>query len=57
MEKKLRFVGTTNITILEQLYTLTATSNKRKLIYNDEDKLIGTRPFFLIDGKLNTDLI
>jgi hypothetical protein len=41
-----------NISILEQIYTLKATGNKRDLVYNDEDKLIGSTPLHLVDGKL-----
>jgi hypothetical protein len=41
-----------NISILEQIYTLKATGNKRDLVYNDEDKLIGSTPLHLVDGEL-----
>jgi len=36
-----------NINILEQLYTLKVTGNKRKLIYDNNNLLIGTDPFIL----------
>ena len=39
-------ISEANINILEQIYTLQVTENKRKLIYKNE-KLIGTNPFFL----------
>jgi len=40
-----------NITLLEQLYTLKITTNKRNLVYNENNKLIGTYPFSLKNGK------
>ena len=43
-------ISEANINILDQIYTLKVTGNKRNLIYNDEDKLIGTNPFLLIKG-------
>jgi hypothetical protein len=39
-----------NINILEQIYTLKATHNKRKLVYNGDNKLIGSTPFHLVNG-------
>ena len=41
------------IDILGQIYTLKATGNKRKLVYNEDDLLIGTEPFHLSNGELN----
>jgi len=41
------------ISVLEQIYTLKATGNKMNLIYNEDDLLIGTEPFFLYNGELN----
>ena len=44
------------INILEQIYTLKATGNKRELVAcdsNDTDKLVGTTPFFVSNGELN----
>ena len=35
-----------NISVINQLYTLKITDNKRKLIYNNDNKLIGTTPDF-----------
>src|SRR4029077_11732504 len=39
-------IANANISVLEQLYTLKVTGNKRKLIY-DNNLLIGTDPFIL----------
>ena len=39
-----------SITICNQIYTLVATENKRKLIYDKNNKLIDTEPFILVDG-------
>ena len=43
-----------NITMLEQLYTLTVTDNKRQLIYdlNKNDMLINTKPYHIHFNKL-----
>lgn len=31
--------------MLDQLYTLTVTNNKRQLVYNKQNKLIDTKPY------------
>ena len=36
-----------NISVIEQLYTLKTTKNKRQLIYNENNKLIGTVPYII----------
>jgi hypothetical protein len=36
-----------HISVLEQIYTLKVTDNNRQLIYNSNNKLIGTKPFVL----------
>jgi hypothetical protein len=41
-----------NISIKNELYTLVATENKRQLIYDTNNRIIGTKPF-VIDGKKN----
>jgi hypothetical protein len=41
------------ITLLNQIYTIKTTENKRKLIYNTNNKLIGTKAYKLKDGILN----
>jgi hypothetical protein len=38
------------ISVLQQLYTLKVTDNKRQLIYKN-DKLIGTKPFIIDSSK------
>lgn len=45
-EKWYKNIEHSNITIKEQIYTLTATENKRELIYNN-NKLVATKPFIL----------
>ena len=45
-------INTANINILEQIYTLKVTGNKRELIY-ENNMLINTVPFKLIDGILS----
>ena len=39
-----------NIKIVDQIYTLQVTGNKRKLIYDINDRLINTSSFILKDG-------
>jgi hypothetical protein len=46
-------LGNGNISILNQLYTLQVTSNKRKLIYNENDKLIGTTPYIINEESIS----
>jgi hypothetical protein len=40
-----------NLTIRKQLYTLQITDNKRKLIYDENNKLIGTKPYIINENK------
>lgn len=42
-----------SIFLLEQTYTLQQTDNKRELVYNDNNKLVNTRPYTIIDNKIN----
>jgi DNA polymerase type B, organellar and viral len=44
--KWFRFISKGSITIKNQIYTLVATANKRKIIYKDK-KLIGTKAFMI----------
>jgi len=48
-----------HIEILEQLYTLKVTENKRKLIFDENNKLIDTLPFIINEDKeiVNKDVI
>jgi hypothetical protein len=39
------------IKLLEQVYTLKVTDNKRELIYNKKGKLIGTKPYVINKSK------
>lgn len=39
------------INVLNQIYTLKITDNKRKLIFNDDNKLIGTMPYTISSNK------
>jgi hypothetical protein len=41
-----------NISIFLQIYTLKTTGNKRELIYNEDDKLVGSTSLYLLDGEL-----
>jgi hypothetical protein len=40
-----------HIQLLEQLYTIQVTENKRKLIYDVNNKLIGTTPYIINSNK------
>jgi DNA polymerase type B, organellar and viral len=40
-----------NISVIKQLYTLKVTNNKRKLVYDENDKLIGTVPYIINENK------
>jgi hypothetical protein len=39
------------ISILDQLYTLKVTDNKRKLIYSKNNELIGSKPYIIDPDK------
>ena len=52
--KWLKSLDTATINILETLYSLRVTDNKRELVYNENNKLIGTQPFILDKGILNS---
>jgi hypothetical protein len=49
-EKWYKSIGTGNISVLEQIYTLKVTGNKRKLLYV-LDKLVDTSPFIITQNK------
>ena len=51
-EKWYRNISEGNIRIMNEIYTLIATENKRKLIY-DGDILIGTEPFVIEEDESN----
>jgi DNA polymerase elongation subunit (family B) len=40
-----------HIEVLDQLYTLKVTENKRKLIFDSNNKLIGTKPYIINENK------
>jgi hypothetical protein len=46
-EKWYKSLEDSSITIKNQVYTLKVTSNKRELIYNNDNKLVNTRPYKL----------
>lgn len=50
--KWIRNLSEAKITILNQIYTLKVTENKRRLIYDKNNKLIGTEAYKLKDGIL-----
>jgi hypothetical protein len=54
--KLFRHLDQGSISIIEQVYTLKATGNKRKLIYNDSGILVGTYPLHLKNGYLNRNI-
>ena len=39
------------IDILNEIYTLKVTDNKRKLVYNNNNKFIGTKPYIINENK------
>jgi hypothetical protein len=49
-DKFFKNISEGNIQILNQAYTLKATDNKRQLVYNENNKLVGSRPYFLFNG-------
>jgi hypothetical protein len=51
-EKMIRQLDKGYISVLKQIYTLSATDNKRELIRDSCGKLIDTRPYHVIDGKI-----
>jgi len=50
-DKWIRNLSEGHISILNQLYTLRVTDNKRELIYNSQNKLITTKPYINDDSK------
>jgi hypothetical protein len=44
--KWIKNLGLGNISVIDQLYSLKATQNKRQLIYKN-NKLVATRPFII----------
>jgi hypothetical protein len=41
-----------HIEVLDQLYTLKVTDNKRRLIYDINRRLIGTSPYFINNNEI-----
>jgi hypothetical protein len=50
--KWFRHLDKGNIEVINQVYTLKANGNKRKLVYNEDGILIGTYPYHINDGVL-----
>ena len=46
-----KFLNKSHIELLEQVYTLQVTDNKRQLIYNENNKLIGTKSYKISSSK------
>jgi hypothetical protein len=46
-EKWHRNLAKGNISIKEELYTLSITENKRELVYNSENRLVATKPLVI----------
>jgi hypothetical protein len=40
-----------HVSVIDEIYTLKVTNNKRKLIYSDKGKLIGTTPYIINENK------
>jgi DNA polymerase type B, organellar and viral len=49
--KWIRKLSEAHIELLEQVYTLEVTDNKRELIYDKNNKLIGTKPYKISESK------
>lgn len=49
--KWIKNISDGNIEIKDELYTLQVTDNKRKLIYNENNKLIRTEPYIINENK------
>jgi len=47
----MRNLSAGKITLLDSVYTLQVTDNKRKLIYNENNKLIGTVAYKINENK------
>jgi hypothetical protein len=46
-----KFLNKSHIEILESVYTLQVTDNKRKLVYDGNNKLIGTENYKISESK------
>lgn len=44
-----------NIKVVDSLYSMMVTDNKRELVYNTSDKFVDTKPYTLIDGEFPID--
>ena len=53
--KWMRNLSDGQIKLLEEVYTLQVTDNKRQLIYNKNNKLIGTKAYKIDIGKIRED--
>ena len=51
-EKWYKNINLGYISIKEELYTIIATENKRKLIYDKNNILVDTKPFILEENKI-----
>ena len=49
--KWFKSIGKGSIEIREEIYTLSATENKRKLIYNEDNIFIDTQPLTIDESK------
>jgi hypothetical protein len=46
-------MGEGTINIKDELYTLSITDNKRKLVYDSNDRYSDTAPLKLVNGKID----
>lgn len=51
-EKWYRDFADDNITIKYEIYTLSVNESKRTLVYDENNKLIGTKPLILKNGEI-----
>nr|QWO71383.1 DNA polymerase [Termitomyces sp. Mi165-7] len=51
-DKWYKNIADSNITIKEEIYSLMVTGNKRKLIYNKDNYLVETKPFWIDDSEI-----
>ena len=50
-EKWFKSISESTITLKDQIYTIQQTSNKRDLIYNSDNILVGTKPYIITTDK------
>jgi hypothetical protein len=51
--KWFRSISESTILVKDTMYTIQQTTNKRELIYNSDNMLIGTKPYVISENKYN----